>query len=318
MGERPWGDATGRDMERRVAAWAHAGVDIVYLEPDPGALAWPQVPLDASNPSDAHMAIWRTFILSWAEQAMRSDGPVWVLPWARRLITPDGREWPDGAALAEGLAELCRERPVVVAPRAGRWTGRSPAIGAVHQPECLGSPPASAAERIRHRVQHWPNPGATVALIGHPSEARSWGQPLMEAMVGAHMVGGAVAVEIYGMPDDGGWPTGTTAASFALCEPPDEDRAANWDVAALSPLVLAQRPGLATRLLAACPDLALVGPDIAAGDGRAAGYAAVTLPQYRRALGSALLLRSVRARSDLPWDERFRALARAACPRCLG
>ena len=291
VGEVAWGDPRGGEMQRLARAWAEAGALVLHLDPDPGVLQWSGT-VPAGSP-DVGVQLWRQFMTAWIEAGMRADGPVWVLPWVRSLMATDGQVYTEPAALVEGLAELARARPVVVAPEAGRWTGRSPAVSVVHRAACLGDPPAAEYSFRRVQPTEWRSPWLEVVMWIAPGEeawAASLAQHLPEASV--HLVGHAT-----GEPFDR-----LLARARALV---------------ISPARAGDEARSLPDWLARHPHLAVVGP--APGPSGAAGrvLGAVTPTQYARALGMACWMPPAPRPSAGPWEALWRRLAQGPCPRCV-
>lgn len=287
VGEVTWGSRGGEAMQRRARAWAEAGALVLYLDPDPGLLQWSgRAPQGEPDPG---RYLWRAFMAAWIDGSMRADGPVWVLPWVRRILAADGQVYTEPAALVEGLAELALMRPVVVAPHAGRWTGGSPAVSAVHRPACLGDPPAEVAAGFRAQPVDWQAPWPTVVIWLGAGEDR-WAEA-----VARHLPDAQIHIDAGALSDT------LLARAAALVVSPARVAAA-----------LRYLPGWLERY----PRLTIVGP-------RGPAWAAErVLPasspaQYVRALGLTCWLFPQRAVVEGPWEARWRALAQGPCPRCV-
>lgn len=312
VGSCAWADGQDYAIKRQAMAWARAGAPVVYLDPDPGPLQWATNVSAGPDAQTTHTLIWREFMAWWITQAMRSDGPVWVLPWVRRLVTNSGQVWSDPAALVEGLAEWSVTRPVVVAANAGRWTGRSPRVSVVHRPGCLGVPPLGLvpAGWIPY-APGWNEPWAEVALWATPREA-GWARMLADCLP-------EVRVRVLGVtaaqgPSDS-WPDHVVLDG----DPPPPstwtaEMVRRWQVLAVSPRHSPNSEAWLHRLLAIHPDLVVVG---AVPTSAARVLKAETVSQYVRRLGMRVWLPTRWGDGEPLHGDKWRALAEAACPRCF-
>lgn len=311
VGDSPWNARQDYAVKRQVMAWARIGAPVIYLDPDPGVLQWPVAAPTGRHGDPPHTLIWRSFMTWWIRHAMRSDGPVWVLPWVRRIVTADGQLWTDAAAVVEGLAEQSSAQPVLVALQAGRWVGRSPAVSVAHRPECLGPPPdAGLSPQWLPWAPGWQEPWTRVALAGAPSEAE-WARSLAQCLPDLSLVvlgadGDPKAPwppNVEQVPDDwrpDRWPTTTVR---------------RWSVLAVGPERSVSDAPWISNLLSFHPDLLIVGRDpTGVPSGRV--EAAATVRQYSRRIGMHVWLPPSGPHPSLPWQARWRALTKGACPRC--
>ena len=295
VGDVPWGHPGGAAAQRVARAWADAGAPVLYLNPDPGPLRWSGlVPADGLA-DDVRVQVWREFLGSWIHHGMRADGPVWVLPWVTSLRCADGVERTEPAAVVEGLAELSERRPVVVAPQAGRWTGRSPAVSVVHRAACLGDPPAWVEPTWRADPSPWTEPWLTVVIWATPAEHR-WVDEVAGFVPEAR-------VSVIGRASDAeGPPTAARLRPAAAL--------------VVSPGRMAEAAELLPAWLRRHPGLRVVGPTVR-GLGAERVLEAASVRQYGRALGAAVWLWPAREPVVAPWDGLWHALSQAPCGRCL-
>lgn len=300
VGDIPWGDPSGRDAQRRVRAWADAGAPVLYLDPDPGPIRW-SGGVPANVPAhEASVLVWREFLAVWLSDAMRADGPVWVLPWVRTLVCADGVVRTEAAAVVEGLAELAGHRPVVVASQAGRWTGHSPAVSVVHRPACLGEPPACVEPDRLAEAAPWTEPWLHVVIWGTPDDA-AWADELGRRVPDAQVH--ALGISASGGTGRGAPPASLLRRAAALVVSPGRAGEAAW---------------LWPHWLGAHPRLRVIGPLAAArGWGAERVLFARTAVQYTRALGVAVWLPPTRPPGAGSWEDAWRALADLPCPRCV-